>query len=379
MPPRRDGAPLSARAPAQPPPAARRARGAGALSRALRLRSPRGGFLVLDGGLSTRLEALGVRCDGDALWSAGALLRAPRAVARAHADFYRAGADVATAASYQASRRGFARVAGLDAEAADGALRSAVELAREAAEGAAAAQAAPHARPAGGERQPPPTPSERLVAASLGPYGAVLADGSEYTGAYELLRDELRRFHAERIRALQAARPPPDVYAIETQPNVDEVLLVLEALRDEAPAASAWVSFSCRDAARVCDGTPIGEAAARVAEASAQVEAVGVNCVAPADVAPLLEACAAAVPEGMPLVAYPNSGSTWDACARCWVEGTDIADKALAARAREWFRAGARLIGGCCRTTPDTVAAIAAALAEETEAPSSEERGAGAC
>lgn len=331
------------------------------LSSLLATRLEQQGFLLLDGGLASELEARGHSLN-DALWSARLLARQPEEVRAAHAAYFRAGADVAITASYQASFEGFMRVEGLtEAQAADAMARS-VELARRAAAdvcdaGARAADAAGDGRAdAGAAAARPPG----LVAASIGPYGAVLADGSEYTGAYSVPRAELLEFHARRIAALERARP--DAYAVETQPNAEEVAVILEALEREAPRAECWVSFSCADGERLCDGTPVAVAAAAAA-ARPCVRAVGVNCVAPRHAGSLLARIASATDK--PLVCYPNSGGAWDAAAKEWIDGTDADDAHLACHAREWYAAGARLIGGCCRTTPRTTRAMRASLTQQ--------------
>jgi homocysteine S-methyltransferase len=192
------------------------------------------------------------------------------------------------------------------------------------------------------------------VAASIGPYGAFLADGSEYSGAYDLDLAGLMVFHRERMRLLLEAGP--DLLACETIPSAVEAG-ALARLLAELGEARAWVSFSCRDARSLCDGTPFVEAVRTVAVVP-QVAAVGVNCTAPAHVEALLLAAASVTDK--PLVAYPNSGETYDATAKAWRGRQDPCD--WAERARAWRAAGARLVGGCCRTRPDHVRALRLAL-----------------
>ena len=284
--------------------------------------------LLLDGGLATELERAGAEL-GDELWSARVLLEEPARIRAAHAAFFRAGADVAITASYQVSYDGFGR-AGLDRAETARLLTWSVRLAREAAE------------EAGGDR---------LVAASVGPYGASLADGSEYVGDYGLTATELAAWHRPRLEVLLAAGA--DLLAVETIPSIVEAEAIV-ALLGQVPEARAWVAFSCRDGARISDGTAFADAAA-LAASIPQVVAVGVNCTPPAFVPSLL---ASATGTGAPLLAYPNVGSTWDATARAWrVEGPR---PDLAAASVDWRAAGATLVGGCCGVTPDDIAAIAA-------------------
>jgi homocysteine S-methyltransferase len=301
-----------------------------------------GGTLVLDGGLATELERGGFDL-AHPLWSARLLRERPEAIAAVHRSYLDAGADCITTGSYQATIEGFRRHGAASAEA-EGLLRRSVELALRARDDYWAVADSEH-------RAGRPRP---LVAASIGPYGAFLADGSEYTGAYPLDLEGLLAFHRERMRLLLEAGP--DLLACETIPSAVEARALARLLAD-LPDARAWVSFSCQDAARLCDGTPFVEAVRTVADVP-QVAAVGVNCTAPSHVEELLRAAAAVTDK--PLVAYPNSGETYDAAARVWRGQSDPLD--WGERARAWRAAGARLVGGCCRTGPDHVRASRIAL-----------------
>ncbi|MEU9118255.1 homocysteine S-methyltransferase [Streptomyces sp. NPDC048506] len=290
------------------------------------------GPVVLDGGLSNQLEAAGHDL-GDALWSARLLAEEPEAVVRAHLAYYEAGAQVAITSSYQATFEGFAR-RGIAEEQAAALLGRSVELAREAAERARA----------GGVAGP------LYVAASAGPYGAMLADGSEYRGRYGLSVAELERFHRPRLEVLAAARP--DVLALETVPDAEEARALLRAVR--GLGVPAYLSYSIAgDATRA--GQPLAEAFALAAEV-AEVIAVGVNCCTPQDADRAVRVAAEAT--GKPVVVYPNSGERWDAGAREWRGGPAF----RADRVAGWAADGARLIGGCCRVGPEAIAELAAVL-----------------
>ncbi|MFF0692925.1 homocysteine S-methyltransferase [Streptomyces tendae] len=290
------------------------------------------GPLVLDGGLSNELEAAGHDL-GDALWSARLLAEDPEALTRAHLAYFEAGAEVAITATYQATFEGFAR-RGVGPERAAELLALGVESAREAARRARAGR-----------------PGRRLwVAASAGPYGAMLADGSEYRGRYGLGAGELERFHRPRLEALAAARP--DVLALETVPDTEEAAALLRAVR--GLGVPAWLSYTVAGD-RTRAGQPLEEAFALAADA-AEVVAVGVNCCAPEDVSGAVETAARVT--GKPVVAYPNSGETWDAGSRGWHGRSSFA----AERVRDWRDRGARLVGGCCRVGPQTIASIARTL-----------------
>ena len=311
-------------------------------AKGLRRRLSERPFVVLDGGLATTLEARGHDLDG-ALWSARLVREDPAAVRAVHREFARAGADCLVTASYQATVEGLQAIGASPGEALD-LLRRTVELAAAAAGDAAAA----------GEVAERP-----LVAASIGPYGAFLADGSEYTGDYGLDRAALRAFHQPRWEALASSC---DLLACETLPSRLEAEVLLELLA-QTPEAGAWFAFSCRDGHSIADGTPLAECAALCAE-SDQVIAVGVNCTAPEFIPPLIDAARTAAPR-LPVVVYPNSGETWDSVAKAW--RGDAAP--WSERVGPWWRAGARMIGGCCRTGPDDIRAVRAALARAAESP----------
>jgi len=292
----------------------------------------RAGPAPIDGGLASELQARGQDLSGR-LWSAGLLIEDPAQIQAVHASYVAAGARVLISASYQCSRHALA-LAGRDPAEADALLRRSVELARAATLAAG--------RP------------DVLVAASVGPYGAALADGSEYRGRYGLRHDELVAFHAQRLAVLVEASP--DLFAVETIPDALEAGAIAEALAGY-PQIPAWITFSCADAATTCGGDAFSDAVT-VAASAASVVAVGVNCTPPEHIHGLLRRAADVT--DLPLVAYPNAGRTWDPGTRAWTgAGTDTvpADVVL-----DWVDAGASLIGGCCGLGPAAVAGIAATL-----------------
>lgn len=304
------------------------------------------GVVVLDGGLATALEARGHDLD-DPLWSARLLLDDPEEVRAVHAAYLQAGADCIATATYQATFGGLV-ARGLDESGAESLLRVSVELARDARD-AFWSDPAVHR----GRLRP-------LVAASVGPYGAALADGSEYTGCYDLDEEGLVTWHRRRWHVLASAGA--DLLACETIPSLAEARALVR-LMAETPERWAWISFQCRDGGRLADGTPVAEAVAACAGA-AKLAAVGFNCVPPDLVSPLL-AAARSVTDA-PLAAYPNSGERYDAQARAWRPGASgVASGAppdLATRASGWLTEGAVVLGGCCRTGPDAIARLREAL-----------------
>ena len=322
-----------------------------ALSRLPMTPSPFDAFLadrplvILDGALATELERRGADLN-DPLWSARLLIEQPELIRQVHLDYFRAGADVATTASYQATFEGFAQ-RGFDAAAAAGLMRDAVRLAVEARDTF-------WAEPANRQGRLRP-----LIAASVGPYGAMLADGSEYRGHYGLDETQLMDFHRPRLRVLVDAGA--DVLACETIPCLAEARAIVRLL-PEFPGAAAWISFSCRDGLHDSQGEPLADCVAAL-EGFAQVAAVGVNCTAPEHIASLIDQMRASTTK--PIVVYPNSGEHYDAVHKQWQGDTGAAHATpssaaahFAEAARGWHARGARLIGGCCRTTPEDIAAV---------------------
>ncbi|MBI1376930.1 MAG: homocysteine S-methyltransferase [Frankiales bacterium] len=296
---------------------------------------------VLDGGLASELVARGHDLSG-ALWSARLLRDDPGAIREVHRTYFDAGASVGISASYQASRSGFARD-GLEAAEADRLLALSVRLVREARDEARAGQ-------------------PMLVAASVGPYGATRHDGSEYRGRYGVAHEQLVAFHAERLEVLLDAGP--DLLAVETVPDVDEVRAVVEALDVVGSTLPAWLSLSCADDATTCAGQPVEDAVALVA-ASDRLHAVGVNCTAPEHVEGLVRRIRAAAP-ALPVVVYPNAGRVWDAEASEWLgDGSDLLPRSAV---RDWYAAGATLVGGCCGLGPAAVADVAAVAEQAARA-----------
>lgn len=290
--------------------------------------------ILIDGGLATQCEATGCNIDGD-LWSAVLLQSNPRALVDAHRAYLDVGARIIATASYQASRSGF-MATGLSAADADALITSSVALAAQAR--AEFLRANP-----GIEHIP-------LIAASIGPYGAVLHDGSEYTGQYGITVEELREFHRARLELLDNAEP--DLLACETIPSGDEAHVLAELLA--GAKHPAWVSFSCRDHEHLCDGTSLIDVAAQFRE-HPTVLAVGVNCVAPELVVPLIETIKRVVPDKA-IVAYPNSGETYHSGEKTW-SGT-VTELQCERSAQYWIDAGATLVGGCCRIGPTQIAAM---------------------
>jgi homocysteine S-methyltransferase len=289
---------------------------------------PENTALIADGGLATELEARGHDLS-DALWSARLLVDAPQEITAVHMSFFRAGAMIATTASYQASFDAFA-ANGIGRDETIRLLRRSVELAGNARDEVGVAGA--------------------WVAASVGPYGAVLADGSEYLGRYGLSVAQLEDWHRPRLEVLADAGA--DVLALETIPDADEAEALVNVVR--SLGVPAWLSYTV-EGTRTRAGQPLADAFA-VTVGVPEIVAVGVNCCAPDDVLP---AIGPALDTGKPVIVYPNSGERWDASLRAWVGPSRFSPQL----AMQWVSAGARVVGGCCRVRPADIAELAAALA----------------
>jgi len=288
---------------------------------------PRESVLISDGGLATELEARGHDLS-DPLWSARLLADAPQEIVAVHAAYFRAGAMIATTASYQASFEGFA-AHGIGRDDAIGMLRRSVELAKTARDEVGA--------------------DDLSVAASVGPYGAALADGSEYRGRYGLSVAALARWHRPRLEVLAASGA--DVLALETVPDVDEAEALVNLV--QSLGTPAWLSYTI-DGTRTRAGQPLAEAFA-VAAGVPEIVAVGVNCCAPDDVLPAIDIASAV---GKPVIVYPNSGQGWDGRHHTWIGPSRFSGQLAA----QWVAAGARIVGGCCRVMPADIADMATAL-----------------
>lgn len=301
--------------------------------------------LILDGGLATQLEAQGFNLRGDPLWSARLMQTNREAIKDAHYRFLLSGSDVITTATYQASVTGFVKHLDVTCECARELLMSGVHLAKDTV-----------------KRFQSDCQRHALVAASVGPYGAFLHNGAEYTGAYakDMSVEDLKAFHRPQIECLTAAEA--DLIAFETIPSIKEGEALVQLLR-EFPNAKAWLSFSCKDERCISDGSLFTEAVL-VASKSTQLLAVGVNCCSPGLVEPLLDSAGTLLGPDMSWVVYPNSGEEWDT-----EQGWKAAEKtavSLTDFCETWRRQGAALIGGCCRIGPTHIAELRRVLKRST-------------
>lgn len=304
-------------------------------------------FLLLDGAMATELEGRGCNL-ADSLWSAKVLLENPELIYQVHLDYYRAGAQCATTASYQATPAGFA-ARGLSEKQSLALIAKSVELARRARADYLKEQKAQQ----GSDKQ-----KMLLVAGSVGPYGAYLADGSEYRGDYCRTAEEFQAFHQPRIAALKEAGV--DILACETLPSFAEIS-ALGALLDDYPDLPAWFSFTLRSSQHLSDGTPLSEVIEEI-EKHPSIVAVGINCIALEQTTLALQHLQTLT--SLPLVVYPNSGEHYDAVTKTWHSHGESCST-LEGYLPHWLKAGACLIGGCCRTTPKDIAVLAEHLSKQ--------------
>ncbi len=292
------------------------------------------GFVILDGAMATELEARGADLN-HSLWSARLLLEAPELIKQVHYDYLQAGADVITTASYQASFEGFASQ-GYSEEQAIALMKLSSKLAIDAR--IEALNANPYfIRP--------------LVAASIGPYGASLADGSEYRGDYGVSIEFLKSFHRRRMQVLIASGV--DILACETIPCIEEAIALKELL-EEFPETQAWISFSCKDESHISSGELFADAV-QLMDRSSQIVAIGVNCTAPQYIESLVK-----IGKGntsKPILVYPNKGETYNPVEKIWIPSA-TGHSHFIDDAKVWFSAGSTIIGGCCRTTPADISEL---------------------
>lgn len=286
---------------------------------------------VIDGGLSTALEEVGADIGGP-LWTARAVVESPELLEEAHRRFVLAGAEIIATASYQCGAHEFAHM-GLSDSAARRALASTVDIARRAASG-----------------------TRVRVAASVGPYGAVRADGSEYTGLYDVSWSVVEDYHRAKLEVLVGAGA--DLIAVETIPRADEARLIAEVLEDLG-APPAWFSFGATSPRATYGGDDPGSAVSGIA-GYANLVAVGVNCTHPDVVDDIISVLREAAP-GVGLIAYPNLGRTWNAETRAWAG--DTSDPFAAERVSDWTNRGVTMVGGCCGVGPSDIERLVAAVA----------------
>lgn len=294
-------------------------------------------LVILDGALATELEQRG--CDiNNSLWSATILAKNPEIIKSVHLDYFLCGADCAITASYQATIEGFVKN-GYSEKEARNLITKSVQIAKEARDEFWADE---------NNRTNRVYP---LVAASVGPYGAYLADGSEYRGNYNIGHEELKNFHRDRIKLLVDAGC--DILACETIPCLEEAKALVEVLK-EFEGIYCWISFSCKSKTQISDNTLIKDCGEYL-ENCEQVAAVGINCTPPQYVESLINELKPTT--NKPIVVYPNSGQEYDATTKEWSGNSE--SKCYGQLSKVWYEAGAKLIGGCCQTTPDDIKAIA--------------------
>jgi len=296
-------------------------------------------LLVLDGAMATELERFG--CDlKDSLWSAKVLMENPELIKKVHMDYFKAGADCTTTASYQGTIEGFIR-RGLKEDEALSLIQASVQIALEAREEFWANPKNHHNR------------IKPIVAASIGPYGAFLADGSEYRGDYTVTEDELIKFHRPRMKALIEAGA--DVLACETIPSLMEAKAIVSLLK-EFPDIHAWICFSAKDGRHISDGSLVADCAEWL-DNYEQIAAIGVNCTPPQYIPSLIKEIKSRTKKQ--IVVYPNLGEEYDPETKTW-HSNPYTEQSFGDQAAYWYECGATLIGGCCRTSPDDIKSIVA-------------------
>lgn len=294
--------------------------------------------MIIDGALATELEKHGCNLN-DSLWSAKVLMENPAIIQQVHTDYFKSGADCALTASYQATIEGFMDK-GLSRNEAKDLIKKSVQIAIDARDQFWAEFAHQTNRP------------KPIIAASVGPYGAFLADGSEYRGDYQVTEEQLYTFHRERIEILIDAGA--DILACETIPCLLEAKAITRVLK-EFPDVFAWISFSAKDEFHISDGQKIANCA-KWLDKEEQIAAVGINCTAPHFVESLIKQVNNHTTK--PIIVYPNSGAEYDATTKTWNQSTEKSTS-FDMYTKRWNKIGATIIGGCCRTTPSDIQTLA--------------------
>ncbi|KAL5722142.1 homocysteine S-methyltransferase [Ranunculus cassubicifolius] len=309
-----------------------------------------GGCAVVDGGFATQLEKHGASIN-DPLWSALCLIKNPQLIKKVHLEYLEAGADILVTSSYQATIPGFLS-RGLTLQEAETLLRKSVDLALEARDKFWETK----------QKNPGHRYNRALVAASIGSYGAYLADGSEYSGCYgsDVDIDKLKDFHKKRMQVIVDAGP--DLLAFETIPNKLEAQAIVELLDDENIQIPSWICFSSVDGKHAPSGETFDECL-EVINKSNKVNVVGINCTPPQFIESLI--CKFKELTDKPIIVYPNSGEVWDGKEKKWLPSQCFGDEKFKQFAIRWRDSGAKLIGGCCRTTPSTIHGISKVLKQK--------------
>ena len=268
-------------------------------------------MIKLDGGLSTALENNGNKLN-TSLWTGEMIRTNPGEIIKAHLDFINAGAQIIISSSYQLSFAGCSK-RGWSDEQTQSALIKSTQLAKDAVLASG---------------------KEVKVAASIGPYGAHLADGSEYKGNYKVSKSIIKDFHAQRLAVLLSTNP--DLLALETMPDTFEVEVLLDLLKDSP--VPFWISYSCKEG----NQTNAGQSFQAAVDLAKEAMAVGINCTRPELITDLLRSASSS----KPFIVYPNSGRVWDAKHKVWTGSgsAGFSDQLIS----EWVGAGAQIIGGCC-------------------------------
>ncbi|MFQ1055470.1 homocysteine S-methyltransferase [Gilliamella apicola] len=290
--------------------------------------------MIIDGALASELQRRG--CDlNDSLWSAKVLIEQPELIQQVHYDYFKAGADCAITASYQATPMGFAQK-GIELEESIKLIKTSVKLAQQA-----------KMQYLNDIKQD----KALLIAGSVGPYGAYLANGSEYTGDYQLSESEFIAFHKDRVTALIDAGV--DILACETMPSFLEIKALVKLIQ-QFPIVNCWFSLTLKDQQHISDGTPLTEVIEYL-NSIEQIVSVGINCIALEKVTPALEVLSKLT--GKPLIVYPNSGEQYDPTTKQWHKNHHH-NCTFANQLDTWIKLGAKLIGGCCQTTPEDIVEI---------------------
>ncbi len=292
--------------------------------------------LILDGALGTQMQNHGFNIN-DSLWSAKFLDENPNAIKLVHKEYLEAGADCIITSSYQASLEGFLEK-GFSEEKADHLISSSIKIAKD-------------TRDEFWESYKNSDRLKPLVAASIGPYGAYLANGAEYSGAYEISEKKLSSFHKRRLDTIM--KMSPDIIACETIPLFSEIK-ILSKLLEKYKTTTSWLCLSAKNESLTNAGDDVEEVISWL-NAQKHIDAIGVNCTAPQYISTLVKKIKKL--SDKLIVIYPNGGSAYNPITKLW-ESSLTNSEEFAKMAYLWNSLGANIIGGCCETTPKEIKKI---------------------
>eukprot|EP01038_Epipyxis_sp_PR26KG_P005628 gene5628-7772_t len=316
------------------------------------------GYLILDGALGSEVKYRNPSSMDPYLWSAGALIDDISTINGIHLDYIQQGADIITTSSYQISYESFQRFRGYSISQTNKYLLDSINVAHSAK-----------------TRACDLVEKSIFVASSIGCYGAHLADGSEYHGEYGKSLSYLMNWHEQKLNYV--ALQNPNIIACETIPCKMEAIALTKLIANSSSQFCSWISLACKSETLLNSGESIEDTLRAIEDdVEYQLEKengnfdklmIGVNCTDPIYVEEIINLMKENIKSTRVLVAYPNRGCVWNDESKSYVEESGFSDDQFAECAKCWLDAGARIIGGCCCTTPLTISKVKSSLAQHCQ------------